>query len=123
MFYVNYLSNIYFCSCYGFQVEKLAVCRIVNISYTTHTSRLRPNQAYISTQIIKRCIWFLFGIASSHNIIVYTCFKNAVGNAITPIGSNKAYFRNNCEIEVNSLSKNITNFSFRVKHKYRATYC
>ena len=56
------------------------------------------NQAYISTQIIKRCIWLLFGIASNHNI-VYTCFKNAVGNAITPMGSNIAYFRNNCVLK------------------------
>ena len=43
-------------------------------------------------------------MASSHNIIVYTCYKNAVGNANTPMGSNIAYFRNKYVIEVNSLS-------------------
>ena len=66
------------------------------------------NQTHISTQLIKRCIRFLFGIASSYNIVVYTCYKNAVGNANTPMGSNIAYFRNKYGIEVNRLSKNIT---------------
>ena len=55
----------------------------------------------------KRCIRFLFGMASSHNIIVYTCYKNAVGNANTPMGSNIAYFREKYGIGVNSLSKNL----------------
>ena len=71
---------------------------------------LRPilNQTHISTQLIKRCIRFLFGMASSHNIIVYTCYKNAVGNANTSMGSNIAYLRDKYGIEVNRLSKNIT---------------
>ena len=47
-------------------------------------------------------------MASSHNIIVYTSYKNAV-NDNTPMGSNKAYFRDKYGIEINSLSKNITN--------------
>ena len=67
------------------------------------------NQTHISTQLIKRCILFLFEIASSHNIIVYTFYKNAVGNANMPMGSNIAYFRDKYCIEVNSLSKNIIN--------------
>ena len=50
----------------------------------------------------------LFGMASNHNIIMYTCCKNAVGNANTPMGSNIAYFRDKYGIEINSLSKNIT---------------
>ena len=65
------------------------------------------NQTHISTQLIKRCVQVLFGMASSHNIIVYTCYKNAVGNANTPMGSNIAYFRDKYGIEVNRLSKNI----------------
>ena len=48
-------------------------------------------------------------MASSHNMIVYTCYKNAVGNANTPMGPNITYFRDKCDIEVISLSKNITN--------------
>ena len=48
-------------------------------------------------------------MASSHNIIVYTCYKNAIGNANTPMGSNIAYFRDKYGIELNSLPKNITN--------------
>ena len=48
-------------------------------------------------------------MAGSHNIIVCTCYKNAVGNANTPIGSNIAYFRDKYGIELNNLSKNITN--------------
>ena len=85
--------------------------KIVNVSYTTQAWMLGPilNQTHISTQLIKRCIRFLFGMASSHNIIVYTCYKNAVGNANTPMGSNIAYFRDKYGIELNSLSKNITN--------------
>ena len=67
------------------------------------------NQTHISTQLIKRVIQILFGMASSYNIIVYTCYKNAAGNANTPIGSNIAYFRNKYGIEVNGLSKNIIN--------------
>ena len=47
-------------------------------------------------------------MASSHNIIVYTCYKNAIGNANTSMGSNIAYFRDKYGIEVNRLSKNIT---------------
>ena len=88
-----------------------AVRRIVNVPYTTHTWMLGPilNQTHISTQLIKRCIRFLFGMASSHNIIVYTCYNNAIGNANTPMGSNIAYFRDKYGIELNSLSKNITN--------------
>ena len=39
----------------------------------------------------------------------YTCYKNALGNANTPMGSKIAYFRNKYGIEVNCLSKNITN--------------
>ena len=48
-------------------------------------------------------------MASSHNIIVYTCYKIAFGNANTPMGSNIGYFRDKYGIELNSLSKNITN--------------
>ena len=48
-------------------------------------------------------------MGSSHNSVVYTCYKNAVGNVNTPTGSNRAYFGNKYGIEVNSLSKNITN--------------
>ena len=83
---------------------------IVNVPYTKHTWMLGPilNQTHISTQLIKRCIRFSFGMASSHNVIVYTCYKNAVGNANTPMGSNIAYFRDKYSIEVNKLSKNIT---------------
>ena len=119
------LFKIYCSSVYGSQILKInslyfknvcicwnkAVRRIVNVPYTTHTWMLGPilNQTHISTQLIKRYIRFLFGLASSHNIIVYTCYKNAVGNAITPMGSNIAYFRDKYGIEVNSLSKNITN--------------
>ena len=66
------------------------------------------NQTHISTQLIERCIRFLFGMASSHNIIVYTYYKNAVDNANTPLGSHIAYFRDKYGIEVNRLSKNIT---------------
>ena len=40
----------------------------------------------------QRCIRFLFGMASRHNIIVHTWYKNAIGNANTPMGSNIAYF-------------------------------
>ena len=88
-----------------------AVRRIVNVPYTTHTWMLGPilNQTHISTQLIKRCIRFLFGMASSHNIIVYTCYNNAIGSSQTPMGSNIAYFRDKYGIELNSLSKNITN--------------
>ena len=46
---------------------------------------------------------------SSHNIIVYTCYKNAAGNANTPMGSNITYFWDKYGIKVNSLSKDITN--------------
>ena len=103
------LFKIHCCSFYGSQMLKInslyfknvyifwnkAVHRIVKIPYTTHTWMLGPilNQTHISTQLIKRCIMFLFGMASSHNIIVYTCYKNAVGNANTPMGSHVAYFR------------------------------
>ena len=52
---------------------------------------------------------FIWNGYSSHNIIVYTCYKNAVGNANTPMGSNIAYFRDKYGIELNSLSKNIIN--------------
>ena len=48
-------------------------------------------------------------MASSHNIIMYTYYKNAVGNANTLMGSHIAYFRNKYGIEVNGISKNITN--------------
>ena len=41
---------------------------------------------------------------------MYTWYKNAVGNANTPMGSNIAYFKNKYGIlKVNGLSKNITN--------------
>ena len=39
-------------------------------------------------------------------------YHNAVGNANTPMGSDIAYFRNKYDIEVNGLSKNITNLFF-----------
>ena len=65
------------------------------------------NQTHISTQLIKRCIGFLFRMASSHNIIMYTCYKNAVGNPNTPMSLTIAYFRNKYGIEVNRPSKNI----------------
>ena len=82
----------------------------MNVPYTTHTWMLGPilNQTQISIQLVKRCIRFLFGMASSHNIIVYTYYKNVVGNANTPMGSNVAYFKDKFSIEVNRLSKNIT---------------
>ena len=57
------------------------------------------NQTHISTQLFKRCIWFLFGMASSHNITVHICYIYAVGNANTPMGSNIAYFRDKYGIE------------------------
>ena len=103
------INSLYFknvCICWN-----KAVRRILNVPYTTHTWMLGPilNQTHISTQLIKRCIRFLFGMASSHNIIVYTCYNNAIGNANTPMGSNIAYFRDKYGIELNSLSKNITN--------------
>ena len=47
-------------------------------------------------------------MASSRNIILYTCYENAVDSANMPMGSNIAYFRNKYGIE-NGLSKNITN--------------
>ena len=99
-----YFKNV--CICWN-----KAVRRIVDAPYTTHTWMLGPilNQTHISSQLIKRCIRFLFGMASSPNIIVYTCYKNVVGNANTPtLGSNIAYFRDKYGIEVNRLSKNIT---------------
>ena len=40
---------------------------------------------------------------SSRNTIVYTCYKNAVGNANTSMGSNIAYYENKYGIEVNTL--------------------
>ena len=67
------------------------------------------NQTHISTQLIKRCIRFSFGMTSSHNIIVYTCYKIAVGNANTPMSSNIAYCRNQYGNVVNSLSNKISN--------------
>ena len=125
MYVLCKLFKIYCCSFYGSQMWKInslyfknvcicwnkAVRRILNVPYTTHTWMLGPilNQTHISTQLIKRCIRFLFGMASSHNIIVYTCYNNAIGNANTPMGSNIAYFRDKYGIELNSLSKNITN--------------
>ena len=54
-------------------------------------------------------------MASSHNNIVYTCYKNAVGNATTPMGLNIAYFRDKYGIELSSLSKNITNLVSELK--------
>ena len=54
-------------------------------------------------------------MASSHNIIVYACYKKAIGNAITPMGSKITYFGNKYGIEVNSLSKNITNLDSETK--------
>ena len=91
------LFKIYCSSFYGSQMWKInflcfknvcicwnkAVRRIVNVPYTTHTWMLGPilNRTHISTQLIKRCILFLFGMARSHNIIAYTCYKNAVVNA------------------------------------------
>ena len=100
----------YYCSLYVSQIWKInslyfnnvcicwnkAVRRLVNIPYTTHTWKLEPilNQTHISIQLIKRCILFLFAMASSHNIIGYTCYNNAVGNDNTPMGSNIGYFRN-----------------------------
>ena len=44
-----------------------------------------------------------YALASSHNIIVYTCYKKAVGDANRPMGSNIAHFRDKHGIEVNSL--------------------
>ena len=60
-------------------IKNVCICwnkdmrRIVNVPYTTHTWMLGPilNQTHICTQLIKRRIRFLFGMASSHNIIVY----------------------------------------------------
>ena len=46
---------------------------------------------------------------------MYTCYKNAVGNANTPTGSNIAYFRDKYGIEVNRLPKNITNLVSKPK--------
>ena len=90
-----YLKNV--CICWNKSVR-----RIVNIPYTTHThmdvtTHFKPSTQYTvnhSTQVIKRCIRFLVGMASSHDINVYTCYKNAVANANTPMDSNIAYFRN-----------------------------
>ena len=115
MYVLCKLFKIYCCSFYGSQMWKInslyfknvcicwnkAVRRIVNVLYTTHTWMLGP----ILNQTHQRCIRFLFGMASSHNIIVYTCYKNAN----TQMGSNIAYFRDKYGIKVNSLSKNITN--------------
>ena len=77
------INSLYFkngCICWN-----KAVRRIVNVLYTTHTWMLGPilNQTHTSTQLIKRCIRFLFGMASSHDIIVYTFYKNVVGNTNT----------------------------------------
>ena len=103
---INSLYFIYVCICWN-----KAVRSIVNVPYTTHTWMLGPilNQTHISTQLIERCIRFLFEMASSLNIIVYTCYKHAVGNANTPKGSNIVYVRDKYGIEVNRISKNITN--------------
>ena len=45
--------------------------------FTAYTWMLGPilNQTHISIQLIKKCIQFLFGMARSHNIIVYTCYN------------------------------------------------
>ena len=115
MYVLCKLFKIYCCSFYGSQMWKInslyfknvcicwnkAIRRIV--PYTLHNWMLGPIliQTHISTQLIKRCTRFLFGMASSHNITVYTCYKNAVGDANTPMGSNIAYFRNKYGIVLN----------------------
>ena len=53
-------------------------------------------------------LWSFFRSRRVH-IIVYTCYNNAIGNANTPMGSDIGYFRDKYGIELNSLSKNITN--------------
>ena len=109
------INSLYFknvCTCWN-----KAIRRTVKVLYTTHTWMLAPilNKTHISTQLNKRCIRFLCGMASSHNIIVYKCYKNAVGNSNAPIGSNIAYFRDKYGIELNSLSKNIINLILEPK--------
>ena len=96
LFYVTYLRfivahfmalrcgklTLYILKMYAYVGIKLYIRRIVNVPYTAHTWMLGPilNQTHISTQSIKICIWFLFGMAISHNIFVYTCYKQVLSN-------------------------------------------
>ena len=83
---------------------------IVNSVFVSHKNKIAKLFSKPAITHHEKMHSFLFGMASSHNIIVYrpTCYKNAVGNANTPMGSNIAYFREKYGIEVNRLSKNIT---------------
>ena len=73
------------------------------------------SQIHNSTQLIKniiRATQYLYGMASSRNIIVYTCYQNDVGNVNTPISLNITYFRNKHD---NCPSKNIINLVLEPK--------
>ena len=68
------------------------------------------NQPHISYQLQKRCLRFLHNMKTSQNIIVITCFRNAVRNANTPIEYNIAFLRNTfgTDIDNNKITPDIS---------------
>ena len=82
----------------------IAVRKICNLPYTTHRWILGPlrNQPHISYQLQKRCIRFLHHRLVKMNIIVLTCYRNAVRNAKTPIGHNISFLRNTLGIDIDN---------------------
>ena len=107
---LNKLFKLYCCSFYGSQMWRLgsvyfnkvctawniAVRKICKLPYTTYRCFFM-NQPHISYQLR-----FLHNMKTSHNEIVLTCYRNAVRNAITPIGHNIAFLRNTLGIDIDN---------------------
>lgn len=114
------LFNTYCCSYYGSQIWRLdsigfnnvctswnkAIRRLIQLPYTTHRWILGPltNQCHISLQLYRRCVRFLYSMSQSSNLILHTCFTNAVHNANTSLGYNIAFFRHKYGIDISTLS-------------------